>query len=329
MTRVMVTGGAGYIGSHAVLALLDAGREVVVVDNLSNGVREAVPDGVPLEVIDVADAPAIAACISRYGVKDILHFAGFVRVEESVADPLKYYGNNTAATRSLIAVADQAGIARFVFSSTAATYGIPAKSPVSEDAPTRPINPYGWSKLMSEQMLEDMVAAGSAMTVAILRYFNVAGADPKGRSGQRTKNATHLIKVASELAAGKRERMQLFGADYPTPDGSCVRDYIHVSDLAEAHVAVLDWMAGRNGLARFNCGYGRGYSVREVLAAMETLAGRPLRVELAPRRAGDPPALVSDASRIRAEVGWRPRLDDLETIIRTALEWERSLPATL
>lgn len=324
-SAILVTGGAGYIGSHAVLALRDAGREVVVIDDLSNGVREAVPADVPLVVADVADSAAVAGVIARHGIRDAMHFAGSVRVEESMSDPLKYYRNNTAASRNLIETCVRAGIERFVFSSTAAAYGIPATSPVDEDAPTVPINPYGWSKLMTERMLRDTVAAGAAMKVAILRYFNVAGADPAGRAGQRTKNATHLVKVASEVAAGKRPGMDVYGTDYETPDGTCVRDYIHVSDLADAHLAVLDHIGGQGPLALFNCGYGRGSSVREVIAAMEAAAGTRLATRDAPRRPGDPPALVADARRIRAETGWRPRLDDLPTIISSALAWEKKL----
>ncbi|MFQ5348430.1 MAG: UDP-glucose 4-epimerase GalE [Rhodothalassiaceae bacterium] len=323
---VLVTGGAGFIGSHAVLALRDAGCPVVVIDDLSNGVREAVPDGVPLIVADIADLGAVREVIAAHGVESILHFAGSVRVEESVADPLKYYRNNTAVSATLIATARESGIARFVFSSTAAVYGIPETSPVDETAPTVPINPYGWSKLMTERMLEDTVAAGGAMRVAILRYFNVAGADPAGRAGQRTPNATHLIKVASEVAVGKRPAITIFGTDYPTPDGTCVRDYIHVSDLADAHVAVLEGLRQEGArLLRFNCGYGRGYSVREVLAAVARANAAPIAIHEGPRRAGDPPALVSDAGAIRKALGWQPRLDDLDRIVADALAWERRL----
>lgn len=322
---VLVTGGAGYIGSHAVLALKNAGRAVVVLDDLSNGVREAVPAEVPLEVADVADRAAVGEILRRHKIAQVLHFAGSVRVDESVADPLKYYRNNTAASRSFLQACVAHGVARFVFSSTAAAYGIPEESPVGEDAPKSPINPYGWSKLMTEQMLRDTIAAHPGLRVAILRYFNVAGADPDMRTGQRTRNATHLIKVASEVAAGKRAGMQIFGTDYPTPDGTCIRDYIHVSDLAEAHVKVLDWLADHGPLGVFNCGYGRGYSVREVLKAVADAAGAPLTVSEGPRRPGDPPALVSDAARIRREVGWRPSRDDLDLIVRTALAWERRL----
>lgn len=324
---ILVTGGAGYIGSHAVLALRDAGRRVVTIDDLSNGVREAVPDDVPLIVADVADSATVAEAIARHGIRDAMHFAGSVRVEESMSDPLKYYRNNTAASRNLIETCVRAGIERFVFSSTAAAYGIPEASPVDEDAPTVPINPYGWSKLMTERMLRDTVAAGAAMKVAILRYFNVAGADPQGRAGQRTRNATHLVKVASEVAAGKRPGMEIFGTDYETPDGTCVRDYIHVSDLAAAHLAVLDRLTDAAPLLLYNCGYGRGASVREVIAAMEAASGIRLDTRDAPRRPGDPPALVSDARRLRAETGWQPRYDDLATIISSALAWEKKLAA--
>ncbi len=325
---VLVTGGAGFIGSHAVLALRDAGHEVVVIDDLSTGVREAVPAQVPFIEADIADAAVVREAITAHEIGAIMHFAGSVRVDESVADPLKYYGNNTAASRTLIAAAVDAGVARFVFSSTAAVYGIPETSPVDEAAPTQPINPYGRSKLMTERMLEDTVAAGCGMRVAILRYFNVAGADPAGRAGQRTPNATHLIKVASEVAVGKRAAITVFGTDYPTPDGTCVRDYIHVSDLADAHVAVLERLADMSEpLLRFNCGYGRGYSVREVLAAVERAAGAPLTVHEGARRAGDPPALVADARAIRESLGWRPRHDDLDRIVCDALRWERHLAA--
>lgn len=322
---VLVTGGAGYIGSHAVLALLDAGCRVVVLDDLSNGEREAVPSRAVLEVGDVADRQLVSRLLARYEIREVLHFAGSVRVDESVMDPLKYYANNTAASRNLIAACLEGGVKRFVFSSTAAAYGIPATSPVDESAPTEPINPYGWSKLMTERMLRDAVAAYKGMSVAILRYFNVAGADPQGRAGQRTKNATHLIKVASEVAAGHRPYMQIFGTDYDTRDGTCIRDYIHVTDLAEAHLAVLEWLETNGPIAVFNCGYGRGYTVREVLAAVEKAAGKAFAVQEGPRRAGDPPALVSDARQLRQIVGWQPRLADLETIVGTALAWERKL----
>lgn len=329
MTKpVLVTGGAGYIGSHAVLALCDAGREVVVIDDLSNGVRDAVPDDVELIVGDIADKALVSDSIRRHDIREIMHFAGSVRVEESVADPLKYYDNNTAKSRELIDVARKSGVTHFIFSSTAATYGIPSVTCVTENTETLPINPYGWSKLMTEQMLRDTVVAHPGFNVAILRYFNVAGADPKGRTGQRTKNATHLIKVASEVAAGKRPGMEIFGTDYETKDGTCVRDYIHVSDLARAHVDVLVWLHKNGPMGLFNCGYGTGYSVREVLAAVSKVSGSQLQTKDAARRAGDPPSLISNASLIRETVGWTPDFDDLETIVRTAYIWEKSLDQT-
>ena len=323
---ILVTGGAGYIGSHAVLALLSAGWRPVVLDDLSNGVRAAVPPGVPLVVANAADKVALRAAFSEHGITAVMHFAGSVRVEESVADPLKYYRNNSGVSRSLIEACLENGIERFVFSSTAATYGIPEVTKVTEEAPTQPINPYGWSKLMTEQVLKDTVAANPGFQVAILRYFNVAGADPKGRCGQRGENATHLIKVACEVAAGKRPAMQIFGTDYDTPDGTCVRDFIHVADLAEAHVAVLEWLPKAEASPSImNCGYGRGFSVREVLQTVERVSGQPLAAIEAERRPGDPPMLISDPSRLMTKVGWRPRHDDLETIVRTALEWEHAL----
>ena len=323
---ILVTGGAGYIGSHAVLALIDGGWRPVVLDDLSTGVRAAIPQGVPLVVADAGDKKALHATFAEHDIRAVMHFAGSVRVEESVANPLKYYRNNSGVSRDLIDACVEAGVERLVFSSTAATYGIPETSKVTEDAPTQPINPYGWSKLMTEQVLKDSVAAYPNFKVAILRYFNVAGADPGGRCGQRGENATHLIKVACEVAAGKRPAMQIFGTDYDTPDGTCVRDFIHVSDLAEAHVAVLNWLAAaEQPLAVMNCGYGRGFSVREVLQTVERLSGRPLTAIEAPRRAGDPPMLISDPSRLMNQVGWQPRHNSLETIIQTALNWEHAL----
>lgn len=320
---VLVTGGAGYIGSHAVLALRDAGYCPVVLDNLSTGARTAVPEDVPLVVGDVADDALVGRTLDEYAVQSVLHFAGSIRVDESVADPLKYYRNNTAASRNLIEACVRAGVRRFVFSSTAATYGIPARSPVAESDPTNPINPYGWSKLMTEQMLRD-AAAVSSMSVAALRYFNVAGADPEGRAGQRGKNATHLIKVASEVATGKRAGMEIFGTDYPTCDGTCVRDYIHVSDLADAHLRMLEAM-GAEAFVIYNCGYGRGYTVRDVLKAVEAACGQKLNAMESARRPGDPPELISDCRRIRREIGWQPRYDDLNLIVRSAFEWEQRL----
>jgi UDP-glucose 4-epimerase len=321
---VLVTGRAGYIGSHAVLALQDAGHRPTVIDNLSTGRRSSVPADVPLIVGDVGDARLISRVLAETRFDTIMHFAGSVVVPESVADPLKYYGNNTAASRTLIEAAVNAHVPRFIFSSTAAVYGIPERIPVTEDTPPSPINPYGWSKLMTEQMLRD-TAAACGLAFGILRYFNVAGADPRGRTGQSTPEATHLIKVAVEAAVGRRDGVAIFGTDWPTPDGTGVRDYIHVSDLADAHVRVMEHLrAGRLNVT-FNCGYGRGASVREVLDAVDRAAGTTIARRLEPRRAGDPPALVADPGRLVATLDWRPRHDDLATIVATALAWERRL----
>jgi UDP-glucose 4-epimerase len=322
---VLVTGGAGYIGSHAVLALRDAGWPVVVVDNLVTGFRWAVPDDVPFHQGDIADQPFVEGVLKRHGVKAIMHFAGSVVVPESVADPLKYYRNNTAASRALIESALRAGVSHFIFSSTAATYGIPDETPCGEDAPTRPINPYGMSKLMTEAMLAD-VSAAHPINHCILRYFNVAGADPKGRSGQSTAGATHLIKVAVEAALGKRAHVGVFGTDFPTPDGTGVRDYIHVSDLANAHVLALEaLMKNPDENLLLNCGYNRGFSVLEVLDAVDRITNRKIDRRLEGRRAGDPPALVADNRRILARLPWKPAFADLDTIVSHALAWERKL----
>jgi UDP-glucose 4-epimerase len=322
---VMVTGGAGYIGSHAVLALLDAGWPVVVVDNLTTGFRWAVPDAARFVQGDVGDAGLMGEVLREYGIGAILHFAGSIIVPESVADPLKYYRNNTVASRALLEAAVAQNVRHFIFSSTAATYGIPEAVPIAEDAPKQPINPYGTSKLMTEMMLRD-TAAAHPINYCALRYFNVAGADPKGRSGQSTAGATHLIKIAVEAATGQRDSVAVFGTDYATPDGTGVRDYIHVSDLADAHVAALDHLVAhpRENLT-MNCGYGRGYSVLEVLDTVDRVTNRPIARKLEARRAGDPDALVADNSRILATLPWRPRRDDLATIVRDALAWERAL----
>lgn len=324
MDTVLVTGGAGYIGSHAVLALLAAGRAVVVLDDLSTGDQGLVPVDVPLIVGDVADAERTAALLRDHSVGTVMHFAGSIIVPESMADPLKYYRNNSAASRSLIEACVRAGVGRFIFSSTAAVYGNPPTRMVTEQTPTAPVSPYGWSKLMTEQMLADVAAAHPAFRYIALRYFNVAGADPEGRAGQVTPNATHLIKLACETTLGRRAALHIFGTDYPTPDGTCVRDYIHVSDLADAHVCALDHLEGGGDSLVLNCGYGRGYSVRQVAEAMERDAGKPLPKLEAPRRAGDPVELVADSTRLRNLLGWRPRLDDLDLIVRHALAWERS-----
>jgi UDP-glucose 4-epimerase len=322
---ILVTGGAGYIGSHAVLALLDAGWAVSVIDNLVTGFRWAVDPRATFHEGDIADEALVAKIVAADGIGAILHFAGSVVVPESVADPLKYYRNNTANSRSLIESAVKAGVRHFIFSSTAATYGIPDSIPVREDMPTVPINPYGMSKLMTEAMLRD-VAAAHAMNYCALRYFNVAGADPAGRSGQSTAGATHLIKVAVEAALGKRDEVAVFGTDYATPDGTGVRDYIHVSDLADAHLHALDALiADPVGSHVMNCGYGRGFSVLEVLDSVDRMSGGAITRRMEPRRPGDPDALIADNARILAATPWRPRLDDLDTIVAHALAWERRL----
>ena len=321
---ILVTGGAGYIGSHAVLALLDAGHRVVVIDNLVTGFAWAVDPRATFVQMAV-ESPEVPALIAAHDVRAILHFAGSVVVPESVSDPLKYYRNNTAASRSLIESAVAGGVAHFIFSSTAATYGIPDTVPVAEDMPKRPINPYGMSKLMTEQMLAD-VAAAHPMNFCALRYFNVAGADPQGRSGQSTAGATHLIKVAVEAATGKRSHVSIFGTDFATPDGTGVRDYIHVSDLAAAHVDALNLLIAQPGESHImNCGYGRGYSVNDVLDAVDRVTNLRIERRYEGRRAGDPDALTADNSRILSTLPWRPRLDDLDTIVAHALAWERKL----
>ncbi len=322
---VLVTGGAGYIGSHAVLALVDAGWPVAVIDNLSTGFRFALPDSVPFYEGDIADADLLARIFSEQQTSAIMHFAGSIIVPESVEKPLDYYHNNTVKSRALIEAALHARVPHFIFSSTAATYGVPETSPVSEDAARAPINPYGWSKLMTEQMLADTCTA-HPMNYCALRYFNVAGADPQGRSGQSTAGATHLIKVAVEAVLGKRDGVSVFGSDYDTPDGTGVRDYIHVNDLAAAHVLALQALiAEPERSLTMNCGYGRGFSVREVLDAVDRVTGETLVRREEPRRAGDPASLVADPARIRRELGWKPRHDDLDTIIEHALRWERKL----
>ncbi|MCB2072164.1 MAG: UDP-glucose 4-epimerase GalE, partial [Novosphingobium sp.] len=319
------TGGAGYIGSHAVLALADAGWPVAVIDNLVTGFRWAVPDAVPFYEGDIEDSALLARIFAEQGTGAVMHFAGSVVVPESVDDPLKYYHNNTGKTRALLASAVDAGVPHFIFSSTAATYGIPEVSPVQEDSPQRPINPYGMSKLMTEAMLAD-VAHAHPLNYCALRYFNVAGADPQARTGQSTAGATHLIKVAVEAALGKRSHVDVFGTDYDTPDGTGVRDYIHVSDLAAAHVLALEALIADPGRSlKMNCGYGRGFSVLEVLDAVDRITNRQIDRRMAPRRAGDPDSLISDNSRIKATLPWQPRYDDLETMVTHALAWERKL----
>ena len=322
---VLVTGGAGYIGSHAVLALKDAGWQVAVIDNLTTGFKFAVPEGVPLYQGDIEDAALLARIFAEQGTRAIMHFAGSIIVPESVENPLKYYHNNTAKTRALIASAVAAGVPHFIFSSTAATYGIPEVSPVTEDAPRQPINPYGMSKLMSEIMLAD-VAAAHPINYCALRYFNVAGADPQARTGQSTAGATHLIKVAVEAALGKREHVGVFGTDYATPDGTGVRDYIHVSDLAAAHVLALEALIAEPSRSlTMNAGYGRGFSVMEVLDAVDRVTNRKITRVLGPRRAGDPDSLISGNARIKATIPWVPQYADLDVIVNHALAWERKL----
>jgi UDP-glucose 4-epimerase len=322
---ILVTGGAGYIGSHMVLALADAGEDVVVLDDLSTGVRGAVSPKARLVVGDVADTPLVRRVIADHEVEEIIHFAAKIVVPDSVADPLGYYLSNTVKSRALLAAATEARVPRFVFSSTAAVYGMPKENPVGEDAPALPISPYGSSKLMTEWMLRDTAVASDFRYVA-LRYFNVAGADPAGRAGQSSPTATHLIKVAVELALGKRTQMEVFGTDYPTPDGTGVRDYIHVTDLVAAHLDALRHLRRGGPNLVLNCGYGSGHSVLQVLAAVKRLAGVELNVKMGPRRAGDPAMLVARADRIRRELAWHPQYDDLETIVRHSLEWERKLP---
>ncbi|MHA7773707.1 UDP-glucose 4-epimerase GalE [Roseibium sp. M-1] len=321
---VLITGGAGYIGSHTVLNFLDAGETPVIVDNLTTGFDWLVPEGVPLHVADIGDKNSISALMRQYGIETVIHFAGSIIVPESVENPLKYYRNNTANTQVLLEACVENGVKHFLFSSTAAVYGDPELIPVPEDAALAPLSPYGTSKLMTEFMLRD-VAAAHDLTYTALRYFNVAGADPRGRSGQATANATHLIKVACETALGKRDSMSVFGRDYDTPDGTAIRDYIHVSDLATAHRLAVERLRRGGESAVMNCGYGRGFSVLDVIRAVKKVSGVDFDVVDAPRRAGDSPKVVADSGRARSELDWRPENDDLEQIVRNALSWEDSL----
>ena len=323
---ILVTGGAGYIGSHAVIDLMNAGEDVVVIDNLSTGFDWAVQAPEVLVVGDIADEALVDRVIAERNVEAVIHFAGSIVVPESVVDPLKYYLNNTARSRTLIERCVKGGVKHFIFSSTAAVYGMPERSPVGENEPLAPMSPYGRSKLMTEWMLRD-VADAHEMTYAALRYFNVAGADPEGRVGQSTANATHLIKVACQTALGQRPYIEVFGEDYPTPDGTCIRDYIHVSDLAAAHTAALNHLrrGGENLVA--NCGYGHGFSVHDVLRAVERGAGHTFEIRQASRRAGDPASIVADPTRIKQALGWEPAYDDLDTIVAHALAWEQRLAA--
>jgi UDP-glucose 4-epimerase len=322
---ILVTGGAGYIGSHVVRQLGERSENVVVLDNLSSGFRSAVLRGT-FVVGDSGDRDLVSRVLREHRIETVMHFAAHTIVPESVSNPLKYYGNNTCSTRSLLQCCQEANIKHFVFSSTAAVYGIPAGGAADEDSPKAPINPYGMSKLMSEWMLRDLAAA-SALRYVVLRYFNVAGSDPGGRIGQSTINGTLLTKVACEVAVGKRARLSIFGTDYDTPDGTGVRDYIHVEDLADAHVKALDYLRSDGASVTLNCGYGHGYSVREVVSMVNKVNGAPIHIVEEPRRAGDPPSLVAKADRVRRTLNWTPRFDDLETIVRSQLAWERRLIA--
>jgi UDP-glucose 4-epimerase len=321
---ILVTGGAGYIGSHMVHELTDAGESVVVLDNLSTGFRFLIPSRVPLIAGNTGDQELVTDLIRQHRVESIIHFAASIVVPESVADPLGYYRNNTLNTALLLQAGVAAGVKHFIFSSTAAVYGNPASVPVDETAATNPISPYGMTKLMSEVVLHD-TARAHGLRFVVLRYFNVAGADPKLRTGQSTPQATHLIKVAAETILGKRDKMSVFGTDYPTPDGTCIRDYIHVTDLVRAHSASLAYLRRGGANATFNCGYGHGYSVLDVLESARRVSGSDFPVEYAGRRAGDPASLVADVSRIQGALDWRPLYDNLDTIVQHALAWERRL----
>lgn len=320
---ILVTGGAGYIGSHVVKQLGEAGENIVILDNLSTGFPKSVLHG-ELVIGDTGDKELVSGIMREHEVESVIHFAAHTIVPESVKNPLKYYGNNTCSSRTLLECCQAAGVKHFIFSSTAAVYGIPQSNEASEDTPLAPINAYGTSKLMTEWMLRDLSAASDLRHVA-LRYFNVAGSDPEGRIGQSTKKATLLIKVACEAALGKRPHISIFGTDYPTPDGTGIRDYIHVEDLADAHLKALDYLRKGGDSTTLNCGYGHGYSVREVLEMVQKVHGKPLNIKEEPRRAGDPPALVAAVDKIHNTLQWSPKYDDLETIVKTALEWEKHL----
>lgn len=321
---VLVTGGAGYIGSHTVLALAEAGEDVVVIDDLSTGFSAYLPEGVPLFIGDAGDENLLEGVIAQHNIESIIHFAGSVVVPDSMRDPLGYYRNNFTTARNLLNVAVKRGIDRFIFSSTAAVYGDPDLVPVPEHAPTRPLSPYGSSKLMTEIMLHD-VAAAYSMQYVTLRYFNVAGADPQARIGLATVGATHLLKIAVEAATGQRAKIDVFGTDYPTQDGSCIRDFIHVTDLSQAHRSALAYLRNGGASTTLNCGYGRGYSVLETIDAVRRVSGRSFAVQYAPRRPGDIMTMVADTSRIRGLLDWKPQYDDLETIAAHALAWEDKL----
>src|SRR4051812_20949288 len=320
---ILVTGGAGYIGSHVVRQLGERKEQVVVLDNLSTGFRSAVLHG-ELVVGDTGDRELVSRVLREHQVDTVMHFAAHTIVPESVSNPLKYYSNNTCSTRNLLQCCQEASVKHFVFSSTAAVYGIPEGGAASEDSPKQPINPYGMSKLMSETMLKDLAFA-SALRYVVLRYFNVAGSDPAGRIGQSTIKATLLTKVACEVAVGKRAHLEVFGTDYPTPDGTGVRDYIHVEDLATAHINALDYLRANGASVTLNCGYGHGYSVREVISTVNKINGKPIATVESPRRAGDPPSLVARAQKVRELLKWTPKFDNLDEIVRSQLEWERKL----
>jgi UDP-glucose 4-epimerase len=321
---VLVTGGAGYIGCHMLYALVAAGERVIVLDNLSSGFDWAVPAAVSLIVGDVGDQKLVSSLIEEHEIEDIIHFAASIVVPESVADPLGYYKNNVVNSRALIECAVAGGVRTFIFSSTAAVYGNPAQVPISEDDAVRPISPYGSSKLMTEIMLRDASAA-HGLSHVILRYFNVAGADPELRTGQSTRNASHLIKAAVEAAVGRRAKIEIFGTDYPTADGTCIRDYIHVSDLVQAHLDALRHLREGGTSSTFNCGYGRGYSVFDVIKTVKRVSGVDFRVEIGERRAGDPAQIIAASDRVRATLGWQHKFDDLGTIVGHTLAWERKL----
>ena len=325
MTSVLVTGGAGYIGSHAVLALKDGGYSPVVLDDLTTGARDAVPRDVPFHLGDVADRELVAGILGEHAVTSVMHFAGSISVGESVLAPLKYYRNNVLGSLALIESCLAAGVGRFIFSSSAAVYGVPQALPVTEDAPMAPINPYGASKAMTERMLADTAAAHPAFSPVCLRYFNVAGADAKGRTGQQGPQSTHLIRAAVEAALGHRDGLEVFGADYDTRDGTCERDYLHVTDLADSHVAALRYLEAGGPPAALNCGYGRGYTVLEVIAAVEEVIGRPLPVRSGPRRPGDPPRLVANGDKIKQVLGWSGAHSSLNDMISSALAWQARL----
>ena len=321
---ILVTGGAGYIGSHMVWQLLDAGEDLIVIDNLVTGFRWAVPPQVTLVVGDIGDQDLVRTVMRKHAISAVIHFAGSVVVPDSVSDPLGYYHNNTVRSRALIEAAVQMGVKHFIFSSTAAVYGNPKETPVSEEATPAPMSPYGSSKLMTEIMLADTARAHDFRFTA-LRYFNVAGADPKGRTGQSTRGATHLIKVACETALGKRSHIDVFGTDYPTPDGTCIRDYIHVTDLVRAHISALSYLRKGGKSDIFNVGYSKGYSVLEVLDSVKRVSGKAFDVRLSARRAGDPAGIVAASAKVRSTLGWEPKHDDLDAIVRQALAWEDHL----